>query len=313
MFVSQFLNLEGSRFASLLAFGGVLFAFLLMRYVAIVGPLYLVCWKLLRQRLQPRRIQRTFPPRRRVFREFLWSLSTFAVFSLVGVTLLLMSQAGWTRRYQSIDEHGWVYWVVSIVLMLLLHDAYFYWTHRFMHLKGVFRYFHRVHHLSFNPSPWAAFSFHPLEAVVEAGVVLVIALIIPFHPSALLVFLVVMTVMNGLGHLGYELYPGGFTRSRVGRWLTTSVHHNLHHHHVRGNYALYFTWWDRLMGTMRREYDETYDAVTARRSAARGRAGRDDGAGRAGRAAGNARPDQGVGWAVSRPASAELAAQRNPK
>lgn len=301
MFVSQFLNLEGSRVPGLLAFAAVLFAFLLVRYVAIVGPLYLVCWKLLRQRLQPRRIQRTFPPRRRLVREFAWSLSTFAIFSLVGVTLLLMSEAGWTRRYHGIDEHGWVYWAISVVLMLLLHDAYFYWTHRFMHMKGVFRYFHRVHHLSFNPSPWAAFSFHPLEAVVEAGVMFVIALIIPFHPSALLAFLVVMTIMNGLGHLGYELYPRGFTRGRVGRWLTTSVHHNMHHHHVHCNYGLYFTWWDRLMGTMHGAYDDTFDAVTPRGPAARPPEMREP------------RDDQGADWAMSRAASVELAAQRNPK
>jgi lathosterol oxidase len=310
MFVSQFLNLEGSRFPGLLPFAGVLFAFLLVRYVAIVGPLYVLCWKLLRRRLQRRRIQRTFPPARRVFREFLWSLSTFVVFSLVGVTVLLMSEAGWTRRYQTIDEHGWLYWTASVVLMLLLHDAYFYWTHRFMHLRRVFRYFHRVHHLSFNPSPWAAFSFHPLEAVVEAGVVFAIALIIPFHPSALFAFLIIMTIMNGLGHLGYELYPGGFTRGRVGRWLTTSVHHNMHHHHVHCNYALYFTWWDRLMGTMHREYDETFDALTTRRNGAGARAGAGGGAGRADRPD---QPDQGAGRAVSRAASAELAAQRNPK
>ncbi|HWN67905.1 MAG TPA: sterol desaturase family protein [Haliangium sp.] len=316
MFVSQFLSLEGAQLPGLLAFAGVLFAFLLVRYVAIVGPLYLVCWKLLRGRLKGRRIQRTSPPRARVLKEFAWSLATFVVFSLVGVATLLMSRAGWTQRYHSIDERGWLYWAASVALMLVVHDAYFYWTHRFMHLRGVFRYFHRVHHLSFNPSPWAAFSFHPLEAVVEAGIVFVIALIMPFHPSALFAFLIIMTIMNGLGHLGYELYPRGFARGRLGRWVTTSVHHNMHHHYVHGNYGLYFTWWDRLMGTMHRQYDETFDAVTSRGSAARGggdRSGPDGRDGRDGHDGRDGRDDQGAGRAVSRAASAELAAQRNPK
>jgi sterol desaturase/sphingolipid hydroxylase (fatty acid hydroxylase superfamily) len=289
MFVSQLLNLDGAQMLALLGFAGILFAVLLARYVVIVGPLYLLCWKLLRRRLQPRRIQRTFPTRRRMLAEVLWSLSTFVVFSLVGVTLMEMSRAGWTRMYPSIDDHGWGYWAVSIALMLVLHDAYFYWTHRFMHLPGVFRRVHRVHHLSFNPSPWAAFSFHPLEAVIEAGVVLVIAVIIPFHPSAMFVFLLIMTLMNALGHLGYELYPGGFTRHRVGQWLTTSVHHNMHHHYVHRNYALYFTWWDRLMGTLDNAYHTAHDAVTPRRAG-----------------------DQGAGASSCAP-SVELAAQRNPK
>jgi len=42
-----------------------------------------------------------------------------------------------------------------------------------MHHKKLFRWFHLVHHQSTNPSPWAAYAFHPLEAVVEAGIIAV--------------------------------------------------------------------------------------------------------------------------------------------
>jgi lathosterol oxidase len=307
MSVSQTLHLDLSQLQGLLAFAAVLFAVLLARYLVIAGPLYLVCWKLLRDRLQRRRIQRTFPPGRRMLKEFLWSLSTFVIFSLVGVSLLFLDRAGWIRMYHRIDQHGWAYWTLSIALMLVLHDAYFYWTHRLMHVKQVFRYFHRVHHLSFNPSPWAAFSFHPLEAVVEASVIYVIALTIPFHPSALFAFLLIMTLMNALGHLGYELYPTGFTRHWLGRWFNTSVHHNVHHHRVHCNYGLYFNWWDRLLGTNHPEYHEIFDGVTARPR--RGPARADSVAA----APGTSAPPQGAGRAVSRAASSTLAAQRNPK
>lgn len=260
----QGLHLGSTSLETMAWMAAVLFAVLTARYVLVVGPLYLVCWKLLRTRLQPRRIQRVFPPRRRLVGEFWWSLSTFAIFAAIGVGLFYCNRMGWTRMYTRIDEHGWGYWLLSVVLMILAHDAYFYWTHRFMHLKAVFRYFHRVHHLSFNPSPWAAFSFHPLEAVVEAGIAVVIAFTIPFHPSALFVFLMFMTIMNALGHLGYELYPRGFTRHPVGQWFNTSVHHNMHHHLVHCNYGLYFNWWDRWMGTNHATYHQTYDTVTGR-------------------------------------------------
>lgn len=256
------------------------FALLVGRYLLVVGPLYLVCWKLLRERLRPRRIQRALPPRRRLLAEFGWSIATFAIFTAIGLALFYCSHRGWTRMYRSIDEHGWGYWLLSVALMIVLHDAYFYWTHRLMHLKPVFRYFHRVHHLSFNPSPWAAFSFHPLEAVVEAGIVLLIAFTIPFHPSAVFVFLLFMTIMNALGHLGYELYPRGFTRHRVGQWFNTSVHHNMHHHLVHCNYGLYFNWWDRWLGTNHAHYHQTFETVTGRASAPAGReprGGRDAG------------------------------------
>jgi lathosterol oxidase len=120
--------------------------------------------------------------------------------------------------------------------------------------------------LSTNPSPWAAFAFHPYEAIIEAGIVVVIAFIMPVHPLALALFLLFMMVYNVYGHLGYELYPNGFSRSWLGRWINTSVNHNQHHQFYKGNYGLYFLWWDRWMGTLRPDYDEKFDEVTSRQS-----------------------------------------------
>lgn len=243
---------------------GLVFVVVFLRYVVIAGPAYLVFWKWLRKRLHHRRIQQRFPKPKFLQQEFLWSLSTFVIFSLMGGITFLLKKHGYTLHYDNISDYGWSYFVVSLVLMILVHDAYFYWTHRMMHHKSLFRYFHRVHHLSHNPSPWAAFSFHPLEAVVEAGIIFVFSLTIPHHLSALLIFLIFMTFMNVLGHLGYEMYPRGFSKHAIGQWLTTSTHHNMHHHRGKENYSLYFTWWDRWCGTLHHDYHNTYDTVTHR-------------------------------------------------
>jgi lathosterol oxidase len=40
------------------------------------------------------------------------------------------------------------------------------------------------------------------------------------------------------------------------------VNHNMHHQYFKGNYGLYFTFWDRMMNTMNKEYDAHYDEVT---------------------------------------------------
>jgi lathosterol oxidase len=63
------------------------------------------------------------------------------------------------------------------------------------------------------------------------------------------------------GHLGYELYPCGFSKHWFGRWINTSVNHNLHHKHFSGNYGFYFLFWDRWMGTIREDYDKKFDEV----------------------------------------------------
>jgi sterol desaturase/sphingolipid hydroxylase (fatty acid hydroxylase superfamily) len=86
-----------------------------------------------------------------------------------------------------------------------------------------------VHHRSTNPSPWAAYSFHPVEAVVEAGIFVVIVFTIPAHGLALFAFLLYMIVRNVLGHLGIEFLPKNFLHNHWLRWHTTTTHHDLHH------------------------------------------------------------------------------------
>ncbi|MFZ6012980.1 MAG: sterol desaturase family protein [Bacteroidota bacterium] len=134
-----------------------------------------------------------------------------------------------------------------------------------MHRRPIFNIVHRVHHLSTNPSPWAAMAFHPLEAVFEAGIIVIVPLLFPVHPLAIGLFLLFMMIYNVYGHLGYELYPKGFSRSWLGRWINTSVNHNLHHQYFKGNYGLYFLFWDKIMGTLQPAYDKTFDEITSRK------------------------------------------------
>lgn len=217
-------------------------------------------WKwdvLAHRRIQPRR-----PSRRALTREIRYSILTTFIFAGVGYAVFLMNSRGLVEVYTDVDRYGWPYWFASIAIAIVLHDTYFYWTHRAMHHPWLFRRFHRVHHLSTSPSPFAAYSFAPAEAVVEAAVVPVVLLVIPLHPLAMFAWLVYMIVENVIGHLGIELYPPWFARSRLFGLFTTSTHHNLHHRDFAGNYGLYFTWWDRLMKTEHRDYHATFERVT---------------------------------------------------
>jgi sterol desaturase/sphingolipid hydroxylase (fatty acid hydroxylase superfamily) len=171
---------------------------------------------------------------------------------------ILSARRGHTRIYFHLRDHSLFYFVASILFIILLHDTYFYWTHRLMHWKRIFRYVHRVHHLSHNPTPLAAFAFHPLEAVIEAGIMPLVAWVIPAHPLALAISGLYMILMNVMGHLGYELFPKSFVRNKWLNWQNTSTHHNMHHHYSKHNYGLYFNWWDRLMGTNHPRYREEF-------------------------------------------------------
>ena len=91
---------------------------------------------------------------------------------------------GWTRMYFRFEEYGWGYFALSVLLIIVIHDAYFYWTHRFMHWRRVYRIFHHTHHLSTSPTPWAAYAFSPWEAFVQAGIAPVVLFTIPVHQAA---------------------------------------------------------------------------------------------------------------------------------
>jgi len=136
-----------------------------------------------------------------------------------------------------------------------------------MHTRALFRTFHAVHHLSTNPTPWTAYSFHPLESVVQALGVVLIIFIMPSHPLALIIFQTISTAINVYGHLGYEIYPRSCSRHWLGRWINTSVAHNLHHKTARHNFGFYFLFWDRLMGRWSRITRRATSKRVARRRA----------------------------------------------
>lgn len=235
-----------------------------LRYLIIAAIAFFIFYRLRKQQWSYKKIQTRFPLSQDYYREITYSLFTALIFALIGYGLFMTPIRAYTQLYTRIEDMGIAYFFLSIPIILLLHDTYFYWTHRLMHHPRVFRYFHKVHHLSTNPSPWAAFAFHPLEAFVEAGIVVMVAFIMPVHPLAIALFLLIMMVYNVYGHLGYELYPKGFSRNRIGKWLNTSVNHNQHHQYFQGNFGLYFLWWDRWMGTLRQDYDQQFDEVKNR-------------------------------------------------
>jgi sterol desaturase/sphingolipid hydroxylase (fatty acid hydroxylase superfamily) len=234
------------------------------RYAVFAGGAFLVFWVWGRERFRSRLVQGAYAGGEAMRRELRYSALTILVFSIVGVSLAFGTKAGVFRIYTTVADHGWAYFAFSVVLLIVLHDTYFYWTHRAMHHRALYRWVHRVHHLSTNPSPWAAYSFAPVEAIVQAAYVPLIVAIVPVHQIALFLFLLFMIARNVMGHLAIELLPRGFVRNRWLGWSTTTTHHCMHHRRVRANYGLYFTWWDRAMGTLDASYEDTFEQVTTR-------------------------------------------------
>nr|WP_284123972.1 sterol desaturase family protein [Parerythrobacter aestuarii] len=183
-------------------------------------------------------------------KEIRWSLASAAIYGVpAGIVAWGWDTRGWTLIYTDIAAYPLWYLPLSVFLYLLAHDTWFYWTHRWMHRPREFRLAHAVHHASRPPTAWAAMSFHPIEALTGAVVIPLLVFCLPIHVAMLGLVLMVMTVMGVTNHMGWEIFPRWLVHSRLGNWLITASHHQLHHERYNCNYGLYFRFWDRICKT----------------------------------------------------------------
>jgi lathosterol oxidase len=239
--------------------------FLSVRFFLFAGSIYLVFYVWKKKDLFYLKIQQRFPDKEYVIREIKYSFLTVFIFGLVIVPVMWASKNRWTLVYYPVDKYGYPYFFFSAILMIFLHDAYFYWTHRMLHWKPLFKHVHKIHHLSLNPTPFSSYAFHPVEALVEISIVPLIVFTIPYHVYALYFFTAYTLFMNVAGHMGYEFFPKGFASNRILKWHNTATNHNMHHRFVKCNYGLYFNIWDRIMKTNHPRYEEIYDEVIEQR------------------------------------------------
>jgi sterol desaturase/sphingolipid hydroxylase (fatty acid hydroxylase superfamily) len=231
------------------------------RYALFALAAWGVLHVLLRRRLAHRLIA-GWPSAADLRREIAYSLGTLAVFAAIAAVVLAAVVSGHAEIYADPLQYGAAWLVLSLPLLIVWHDGYFYWTHRLLHTRWLFRHVHGVHHRSRNPSPFAAYAFHPAEAFVNGLVTLLPLLVLPLNLGVVLVFGLHQIIRNAHSHAAVETLPRGFARHWLWGRFTTTTHHHLHHETAQGNYGLWFTWWDRWCGTDRRDYLERYERAT---------------------------------------------------
>lgn len=232
-------------------------------YFVFAGIAFFIFYKLITRPMSFRKVQKKLPKWNHHFRDIFYSLISISIFATMGLITMYWC-IDYTNIYNDFDSYGWTYYIMTWVWMFLAHDTYFYWMHRGMHHPKLFKFVHLVHHKSHNPTPWTAYAFHPIEGFLESLIIPILAFSLPLHNTAMSSFFLFQIIYNVYGHLGFELFPKGFHKTWLGRWVNTSVAHNQHHDKFTGNYGLYFLFWDRAMGTLRKDYNEAYEATTER-------------------------------------------------
>ncbi len=226
-----------------------IFTLTFVHYFGFAALLYWFYYVFGRERFTQIRIQQRVATRKDFRREFLLSSVSASIYAMV-LYLCLYAPffQPYSRMYHSVAEFGVLYWVLSGVGLLVLHDTWFYWTHRLLHTPYLLKTVHAYHHRSLAPTPFSAFAFHPVEALITVAVYPLALLLFPVHLYLFMGWWLVIVVGNMFGHLGFEPLQRWIHTKLFGYFLG-STHHNLHHQNGRIWFGFLFAFWDRRMGT----------------------------------------------------------------
>lgn len=245
-----------------LAVAAIVYVVVVGRYFLVSGLFHLVFYKWQKNKWKDKKVnQREYLPGQ--FRkEIIRSNFTAILFGISGAVLLFLYQKGHTKLYGNIEDYPLWWLPLSLIAALVLQETYYYWLHRWMHIPAIFRVVHKWHHDSHIASPWTAFSFHPIEGLIQAIFLPLILLFLPMNFGVLILMLTIMSISSVINHLDIEIYPRWFAKNFITRSIIGATHHSLHHKQYKYNFGLYFTWWDRWSRTESPVYDELFKEKT---------------------------------------------------
>ena len=98
--------------------------------------------------------------------------------------------------------------MLTVAALDILHDAWFYWTHRLMHSwRPLYRRVHSLHHESTVPTAFTGYAFHPIEGAIVFLNEILVTFLFPIHVGLHRSYHLWTTVIHNGGHAGYEIAP----------------------------------------------------------------------------------------------------------
>ncbi|MGH1345894.1 MAG: sterol desaturase family protein [Nannocystales bacterium] len=203
-------------------------------------------------KLQPGRM----PTAKQQRRAMVLSTTNLAIGGLLTGNLIffVMTGALKTPVYDDVSDYGWIWTLASVPVLFFLIDGIAYYVHRFLHIRPMYRRFHRVHHRWGAPTPWVVIAVHPVEFLILQAATFVPLFVLPFHFMVVIAVLVYVLAFNIVDHSGVRL-------TSVWPWQGPSAYHDDHHVHFHVNFGQHLTFFDRIHGTLRR-HKRSYGADT---------------------------------------------------
>ena len=193
-----------------------------------------------------------------MFRTLGYAVPIFTVYEVATYWLFANDVLGFLPIAEN-STGFWVWFIVLLLIMPVIHSTHFYFTHRVLHWRPLYKSVHRIHHYNIEVGPFSGLAMHPVELAIYFSTVC-IQWILALHPLNALYQLQFAVFNATMSHTGYEKI---LLTDDVGI-ESNSYFHYLHHKYFECNYGGTIAPMDQLFGTFHDGSEEAQERMQQR-------------------------------------------------
>ena len=157
-----------------------------------------------------------------------------------------------------------IYSYLNGIIGYVVLDLSIYWQHRLLHQIPWLWRLHRTHHTDLNLDVSTGVRFHPFEVAFSLGVKSAVIILFGIHPTAVLVFEILLNAGSMFHHANVALPQ--WLDARLRSFFVTPDYHRIHHsvnaYETNSNYSFVLNVWDKLFKSYRDQPELTHEKMS---------------------------------------------------